>query len=85
MPGPTYVPNMLTGSPTSPGLHDDIDSLLDRLARINAQRVVLTGVADSLHGAQSSATLASVLDTLERDLTLAARETDRLHDRANGS
>jgi hypothetical protein len=75
---------VLTESPTSaPGLRDDVDSLLGRLARIHAQRAVLSGVADSLHGAQSSATLARVLDTLERDLALAAREADRLRDRAS--
>jgi hypothetical protein len=77
---------MLTESPThAPGLRDDVDSLLGRLARIDAERTVLSGVADSLHGAHSSGTLVGVLATLERELTLAAREADRLHDRASAS
>jgi hypothetical protein len=60
-------------------LREDVDELVERLARIDGHRVVLRGVADSLDG---SHTLASVLDQLERDLTLTARQTDRLRARA---
>jgi hypothetical protein len=68
-----------------PGLREQVDALAGRLARIDANRIVLCGVADSLGGAHTSPTLADVLDRLERDLTLAAREAGRLHQKAGPS
>jgi hypothetical protein len=76
---------MLTDTTTHPPtLRENVESLGGRLARISAQRAVLAGVADSIEGT-TSPTLAHVLETLERDLTLAAREAGRLHDLAEGS
>jgi hypothetical protein len=63
-------------------LREDVEELLGRLARINAQRGTLTAVAGSLHGAQASPTLATVLDQVEHDLTLAARDAGRVRDHA---
>jgi hypothetical protein len=70
-------------TPAPPGrLRQDIDALVERLARIEAERVTMCAVADTLHGAATSPTLIASLETLERDLTLAARAASRLHERA---
>lgn len=66
-------------------LREDVDALLLRLARLDAHRVTLRGVADSLQGSDASPTLADVLDTLERDLMLATFEVNRVHARATRS
>ena len=68
-----------TTAPPRP-LREDIDALLERLARIEAQRSAIGAVADELHGATVSPTLISALATLECDLTLAARAASRVHD-----
>ena len=60
-------------------LRDEIDTLLERLARIEAQGAAISAVADGLHGATASPTLMATVATLERDLTLAARAARRLH------
>jgi hypothetical protein len=69
----------------STDLREDVDSLLIRLARLDAHRVTLRSVADSLQGDGTSPTLAAVLDTLERDLMLATFEVNRVHARATRS
>jgi hypothetical protein len=56
---------------------EDVDLLFERLARINAQRNTLRVAADEPDGHSG---LDSMLETLERDLTLAARAAARLHD-----
>ena len=63
-------------------VREDLDTLFERLARINAQRGAMRIAADEpgLH-----AGLDPMLETLERDLTLAARAAARLHDRTGGS
>ena len=68
---------------TTHDLREDVDELLGRLARIDAQRVMLVAVADSLGGAESSRKLAAVLDQVQRDLMLASREAGRVHEHAS--
>ena len=60
-------------------LREELDGLLARLARINAARSTMRITADD--PGCSSGTLDPMLDTLERELTLAARATAHLHDR----
>lgn len=57
-------------------LQEDLDALFRRLARINAQRTAMRFAVDD-----AEAALDPMLDTLERDLTLAARAAASLHDR----
>ena len=60
-------------------LRDELDGLLARLARINAARSTMRITADD--PGCSPSTLDPMLDTLERELTLAARASAHLHDR----
>jgi hypothetical protein len=76
---------MITEPPArSADLREDVDSLLIRLARLDAHRVTLRSVADSLQG-DGTSPLAAVLDTLERDLMLATFEVNRVHARVTRS
>ena len=59
-------------------VREDLDTLFERLARINAQRSAMRIAADE---PGPNADLDPMLETLERDLTLAARAAARLHDR----
>lgn len=70
-------------TPTLP-IHDEIDALIDRLARLNALRMQISAIAGDLHADDQSSALAEALSTLERDLTLTARTAGRIQARLDG-
>jgi hypothetical protein len=63
-------------------LREDLDALLGRLARIDEQRVVLAATAEDLGGTGAAGALARLLDALECNLMLTAREADRIQAQA---
>jgi hypothetical protein len=63
-------------------LREDVAELRTRLGRMHAASAHLAELADSVGRDGSTSTLLGCLDTLERDLALAARELARVRSSA---
>jgi hypothetical protein len=72
----------MTTSQSAPTLRENVDELVVRLGRICAASATLRNFApDIRHGVPPHA-LVKLTEDLERDLMLASRELEGVHDRA---
>jgi hypothetical protein len=68
--------------PATPALRQSVDELGDRLARIGAAATTLRKLASQIRHGIPPASLVTLTEQLELDLTLAARQLDLVHERA---
>jgi hypothetical protein len=61
-----------------PSRSELLQSLNDRLRRLQAASVTLREISDSLHRDGSTTSLADFLDDLTRELALVQRDADRI-------
>ena len=81
-PGWPYGRFMST-TPTTPSLRESVDHLEDRLARIGAAASTLHNLSTQIQRGIPPTALITVIEVLERDLTLAAHQLDVVHERAS--
>ena len=56
----------------------NVDELIVRLGRLHASAVTLRETSDSMRPGDAGGTITEVLDSLERDLRLVARDIARV-------
>jgi hypothetical protein len=66
----------------SPNLRESVDELADRLARIGAAAGTLRSLAPQIQHGVPPVAIVRLAEELERDLTLACRELEIVHERA---
>jgi hypothetical protein len=67
---------------TIPPLRESVDELADRLERICASTATLRNLSAEIRHGIPPATLVTLTEQLEHDLTLATRQLELVHDRA---
>jgi hypothetical protein len=77
-----HTVDRMTTSQNLPTLRENVDELVERLARIGAAAAILRNLAPDIRPGIAPSTLVKLSEDLQRDLMLASRELSTVRERA---